>query len=197
VCYSAVRVRVVVLGEEDSLSRVLKAKGDDEVDGSSEAPTLYHLGVLSHIDSVVDRDVVLGDGIGEVLCEPSLELSATRSVECKLSDHSTRLDQGSDQFVGEAREDREGEAMTHIFGEECDYLFGLGLGGLVVAALDVGIELFCPLLRRELRFEFVVHSGGEDSSEERVDRMLAEDAVELLDWTELGPETQCRGTVGC
>jgi hypothetical protein len=70
--------------------------------------------------------------------------------------------------------------MAHIFGKECDNSFGLGLCGLVITLLDIGIKLFGSLLGHQLGLDFVVHSGREDSSKERVDWVLAQNAVELL-----------------
>jgi hypothetical protein len=66
------------------------------MDDAAEAPTVNHVCILGHVNSVVDRDLLFRDGVGEVLGEASLELSSARGIESELAYHAAGLDKSVD-----------------------------------------------------------------------------------------------------
>jgi hypothetical protein len=59
--YPAVSVREVVLGDQDALVGKSQSEGHNKMDDAREAPTIYHLWVLGHIDAIVDGSIGSGD----------------------------------------------------------------------------------------------------------------------------------------
>jgi hypothetical protein len=69
--------------------------------------------------------------------------------------------------------------------------------GLVVANLNICIELFEVLTSSQLSGKLVIHAKGEDFLKERVNRVLVENLVELIKGPGFGATSQSSGAVGC
>jgi hypothetical protein len=81
VCDSAVRIRKVILGNENTNPGVTGTQGDDKMDDAREAPTKNHLGVPAHVNPAVDGSFFSSSFEGEVMGEPVLPFSGPVGLE--------------------------------------------------------------------------------------------------------------------
>jgi hypothetical protein len=106
VCYSPVPVREIVLVQENVFIRVAKAQHNNKVDDAEKTPYIYHLGVLSHIDMVVDQDAFLHQQLRQVLSESLFELASSGGCQGVLAHDSAALHEGFLDFVDQVRAER-------------------------------------------------------------------------------------------
>jgi hypothetical protein len=159
-------MRQVVLGQEDSFLGVSQPEGDDEMYDMEEAPSVYHLRVLGHVDPVIDGDAFFRQRISEMLRESLFELAVAGGRQGELGHYPAGLHEGVLDLKHKVWVDRHREAMANVFIKELPDLDCAGLGGLVISSVDIGLELGLALGLREMRFESVVHAVVKDQAEE-------------------------------
>jgi hypothetical protein len=73
---------------------VSQPEGDDEVDDTEEAPSVYHLRVLGHVHPIIDGDAFFRQRISEVLRESLFELAVAGRCQGKLGYDPAGLHEG-------------------------------------------------------------------------------------------------------